>query len=204
MTELDTHLAEQDTHFARAFALIAAACERSNPDRAFPGAALAVTYRGALVAHKAFGRFTYDSGSPPIAPDTVFDLASVTKVVATTAMAMLLCQRHQLELDAPLCEALSEFDDPRSGTKNAARRAVTLNMLLAHSSGLPAYLRLYQKARSREEMIRLAATTPLEAPPGTRAAYSDIGFILLGEALERIVHEPLDHFCGARSSSLSG
>lgn len=182
--------AEQDSQFASAFSMLANACAADNPERAFPGAVLAVTHRGLLVAHKAFGRFNYEDNSPHVQTDTVFDLASVTKVVATTAMAMLLCQRRLLELETTVCELLPEFD-----TGDATRRAVTARMLLAHSSGLPAYLKLYEKAHSREELIHLAATAPLECAPGTRAAYSDIGFILLGEILERTAHEPLSHFC---------
>src|SRR5271165_6633262 len=83
---------EQETQFARAFALLREAIEQ----RAFPGAALAVTYRGGLVASQGFGRFTYEATSPEVHADTVFDLASVTKVVATTAMAMVLYQRGAL------------------------------------------------------------------------------------------------------------
>jgi len=183
-------LAIQDARYARAFSLLAIAGDVSNPERAFPGGVLAVTHRGALVAHKAFGRFTFDDESPRVQPDTVFDLASVTKVAATTAMAMLLCQRRLLELETPVCDLLPEF-----AIGGPARSAVTVRMLLAHSSGLPAYLKLYEKARSREEMIHMAATTPLECAPGVRAAYSDIGFILLGEILERTAHEPLSDFC---------
>jgi CubicO group peptidase (beta-lactamase class C family) len=182
--------ADQDARFAQAFALLTDVCRAENEECAFPGAVLAVTYRGALAALKAFGRFTYDQDSPVISADTVFDLASVTKVVATTTMAMILNERSVLALETPVCELLSEFD-----TGDAARRGVTVRMLLTHSSGLPAYIKLFETASSREELIRAAATTPLEAAPLSRAAYSDIGFILLGEILERVSHEYIDHFC---------
>lgn len=149
-----------------------------------------MTHRGVLVAHKGFGRPTYDAASPAVEAGTIFDLASVSKVVATTAMAMLLYERGLLDLDAPVAGVLRQFaaDDTR-------RAQVTLRMLLAHSSGLPAYERLFERARTREELIHAAITTPLEAEPGTRAAYSDIGFIILGEALARLADEPLDAFC---------
>ncbi len=68
-------------------------------------------------------------------------------------------------------------------------------MLLAHSSGLPAYVKLFQTAHNKDELIQQALAVPLTADPGTRAEYSDIGFILLGEAIQRITGEPLDQFC---------
>ncbi len=90
--------AQQEQQFARAFSILREAIAQ----RAFPGAALAVTHRGALVASQGFGRFTYDANSPEVRADTVFDLASLTKVLGTTAMAMLLYERGVLSLDEPL------------------------------------------------------------------------------------------------------
>lgn len=178
---------QQDRIFSSAFSIIEAAIA----DRVFPGGSIAVTHRGRLVALKAFGRFTYDSHSTLVAPDTLFDVASVSKVVATTTVAMVLYQRGLLDLEAPVAGIVPEF--ARDG--DARRRAVTLRMLLAHSSGLPAYEKLFLKARTREELLRAAFTTPLVAEPGSRAEYSDIGFIVLGEALARVAVETLDRFC---------
>ena len=93
---------DQEKQFARAFAIIRDAIEQ----RAFPGAALAVTHRGSLVASQGFGAFTYDEGAARVQAGTVFDLASLTKVIATSAVAMLLYERHQLQLDAPLANYL--------------------------------------------------------------------------------------------------
>jgi serine-type D-Ala-D-Ala carboxypeptidase len=131
----------------------------------------------------------------PITPATLFDLASLTKVVATTTMAMILYDRGLLELDAPVAGIVPEFAADSAGNSDPRRRDVTFRMLLAHSSGLPAYAKLFLKARSREDLLRAAFTMPLSADPGTRAEYSDIGFIVLGTALERIAQEPLDVFC---------
>ncbi len=180
--------AEQEKQFARAFAVIRDGIEQ----RAFPGAALAVTHRGSLIASHGFGNFTYDEGAPPIQAETVFDLASVTKVIATTAVAMLLYERHQLMLDAPLSNFLPEFVSLAPRQQQATREAVTIRMLLAHTSGLPAYEKLFLSAQSREELMRAALTTPLTVLPGTRAEYSDIGFILLGEVLAREAGLTLD------------
>lgn len=181
---------DQETQFARTFALIRDAIDQ----RAFPGAVLAVTYRGALIASQAFGRFTYDAASPEGHPDTIFDLASVTKVVATTAVAMLLLERGRLDLDSPVAVFVAEFVSLTPASQPAERRAVTMRMLLAHSSGLPAYVKLFETARTRDELLRAAYATPLLAKPGSKADYSDIGFILLGEILERLAGKSLDVF----------
>ena len=182
--------ADQEKQFARAFAVIRDAIAQ----RTFPGAVLAVTYRGSLIASRGFGRFTYDEGATAVRADTVFDLASVTKVIATTAVAMLLYERRRLKLDAPLANFLPEFVSLAPRHQQAAREAVTIRMLLTHSSGLPAYEKLFQFAQSREELVRAALTTRLVAPPGTRTEYSDIGFILLGEVLAQQAGLALDLF----------
>lgn len=180
----------QDTEFQRAFSILQDGIER----QAFPGAALAVTCRGQLVASRGFGHFTYDSGSREIASDTIFDLASLTKVVVTTTMAMILVECHQLSLDMLLSAILPDFTALAPAHQQARRKSVTIGMLLTHSSGLPAYEKLFEFAHTREELVRSAMTTPLVAAPGSRADYSDIGFILLGEALSKIAGMALDDF----------
>lgn len=126
---------------------------------------------------------------------TLFDLASLTKPIATTTMAMILYERGLLELEASIAGIVPEFLTPEFLAEDARRRTVTFRMLLAHSSGLPAYEKLFLKVSSREELLHAAFTMPLSADPGTRAEYSDIGFIILGVALERIAGEALDVFC---------
>jgi len=157
--------------------------------QAFPGASVAVVFRGELVALKAVGRFTYDAGASAVAEGTVYDVASLTKVLATTPAAMFVHQHGSLDLEAPVISLAPEFE-----TDDAHRSKVTIRMLLAHSSGLPAYVKLFETYKTREELVRAAMQTPLEAEPGSRAAYSDIGFIVLGEVLERITGESLDAF----------
>lgn len=172
--------------FARAFEFI----RQAIADHAFPAASVAITHHGNVISLKAFGRFTYDPDSPEATPSAVFDLASVTKAVATTSMAMILYERGLLDLDLPVAAVVAEFagEDPRRDT-------VTLRMLLAHSSGLPAYEKLFLRAQARDELVSAALATPLTADPGAKAEYSDIGFIILGVALERIAEESLDRFC---------
>ncbi|MGZ4821833.1 MAG: serine hydrolase domain-containing protein [Terriglobales bacterium] len=163
--------------------------------RDFPAASVAVTSYGKLVALKAFGRFTYAPDSPQVTTASVFDLASVSKVVATTSMAMILYQRGLLDLEAPVAAIVPEFAESGASGADARRRDVTVHMLLAHSSGLPAYEKLFLRVKTRAELLAAAFTTPLSADPGTRVAYSDIGFIILAAALERIADETLDRFC---------
>ena len=195
---LRLNLDQQDRRFARAFAVL----EDGIAQRAFPGAALSVVCRGELVALKGFGRFTYDANAPTVSADTIFDLASLTKVVATTPMTMLMYERGFLDLDAPVVSLAPQFD-----TGDVRRREITIRMLLAHSSGLPAYVKLWENvgvetrhaaslhADQRTAIVQAAMQTPLIADPGTRAEYSDIGFIILGEVLQHIAEDKLDDFC---------
>jgi CubicO group peptidase (beta-lactamase class C family) len=177
---------DQNDRFGAAFRVL----DDAIATRSFPAASIAVTHQGSLAALRAFGHFTYETSSPEPTPETLFDLASVTKVVATTAMAMILYQRGVIDLEMSVISIVGEFagEDPR-------RDEVTLRMLLAHSSGLPAYEKLFLRARTRDELLAAVFTTSLAHDPGEHAEYSDIGFILLGVALERLADESLDRFC---------
>lgn len=157
--------------------------------RAFPGAAYGILLNGEVAALDSAGRFTYDPESPEVTPSTIFDLASLTKVVVTTAIAMLLCDRGVLLLDSRLGDILPGF--VVGAPSGSGKYRVTLRSLLAHSAGLPGYVRLFERHHSPEAMLHAALTLPLETPPDTRAEYSDIGFILLGKALEVLAGESL-------------
>jgi CubicO group peptidase (beta-lactamase class C family) len=196
---------DQNKVFGRAFTIL----ETGIAERAFPAVSIAVTRQGQLIALRTFGNPVFPMNSEsalskfsragnfdfPITPATLFDLASLTKVIATTTMAMILYERDLLELDAPILGTIPEFLVDSCGEVDPRRRNVTFRMLLAHSSGLPAYEKLFLKARTRDELLRATFTMPLSTNPGTRAEYSDIGFIVLGVALERIAQESLDVFC---------
>jgi len=155
----------------------------------FPGCAFGVLVQNQIVFQGALGRFTYDPDAPLVQPNTVFDIASLTKVVATTAAAMLLYQRGQLDLDTPLGELLPGFIIGRAPQEHA--RQVTLRHLLAHNSGLPGYVEFFRAAATPAALYRACLPLPVEAEPGTRAEYSDPGFILLGKALEVLTGEYL-------------
>jgi CubicO group peptidase (beta-lactamase class C family) len=141
----------------------------------------------------AVGRFTYEPQSSCVEPDTIFDLASLTKVLATTAAAMQLYDREVFALDVPLAEWLPEF--AAADPSDARRSLITPRMLLDHSSGLPGYVRLFESTNDRLTMIDACLRQPLTADPGTRAEYSDIGFMILGYLIEKITSERLDSFC---------
>ena len=175
----------QDQVFSQAFSMLREAIGQQ--------ASVAVTHRGRLIGLKSFGQFPYERDSPSVNQTTLFDLASLTKVVATTPMAMLLYERGLLDLEAPVAAIVPEFI--RDAEQDPRRHDVTLRMLLSHSSGLPAYEKLYLKCHTRDELLHAAITMPLASDPATRAVYSDIGFIILGIALERLADEPLDRFC---------
>jgi CubicO group peptidase (beta-lactamase class C family) len=155
--------------------------------RAFPGCAFGVLVGNAPVLSGALGRFTYEASSPAVTPETLYDIASVTKVAITTAAAMLLHQRGILDLETPLGELLPGFVIGRAPGSYA--RHVRLHHLLAHSSGLPGYVKFFETHTTPLGLLHAALELPIEAPPGTRAEYSDPGFILLGKALEVLIQK---------------
>jgi CubicO group peptidase (beta-lactamase class C family) len=171
------------------FAAATRVLEEAIAARAFPGCAFGVLTEGEAALLGARGRFSYEEAAPAVTPETVWDVASLTKVVATTAAAMLLHQREQLDLETPLGELLPDFAANRAADDRARR--VTLRHLLAHNSGLPGYVQFFRTAATAEALLQACMTLPLEAEPGTRAEYSDPGFILLGKALEALTGEAL-------------
>ncbi len=180
-----TAVADSSARFASAHRVLQDAIAA----RAFPGCAFGVLAQGEVALQGALGRFTYDESSPAVTPETVFDIASVTKVAATTAVAMLLHQRGLLDLETPLGELLPGFIVGRQPGTFA--RHVRLRHLLAHSSGLPGYVELFRAHTTPAAILRACLELPIEGVPGARAEYSDPGFILLGKALEVIAGEPL-------------
>jgi serine-type D-Ala-D-Ala carboxypeptidase len=157
--------------------------------RAFPGSTFGVLVDGKTVLEGARGRFTYEESSPAVSLETIYDVASITKVAATTAAAMLLHQRGILDLETPLGELLPGFVVGRAPDQKG--RLVTLQHLLAHNSGLPGYVELFRNEATASGLMQACLQLPLEAEPGVRAEYSDPGFILLGKALEVLLRDDL-------------
>jgi len=168
-------------------ALIDRAVKQGLSAGGFPGAAIVVGRRGAIVWEKGYGSADWGFGLPTVdAQSTLYDLASLTKVVATSAAAMVLYDRGKLKLDAPVSRYLPSF---RGGDKDR----VTVRDLLTHRSGLPAG-RSLAGAHNAREARRLVIATPLDVPPGTRTEYSDVGADVLGFVIEAIAGERLDEF----------
>jgi beta-N-acetylhexosaminidase len=177
-----------DTKLKPAYAVL----DRAVADRAFPGGVVAVGYQGQLLVH-AFGRQTYDATSPAtspaVTPDTIYDAASLTKAVVTTTLVAMQIEAGRLALDLPVARYIPEWN---SGPNPEWRRGVTIRHLLTHSSGLPAHKDYYLTAHSKREIVASICDEPLEYAPGTKTIYSDLGFILLGEILERITGRAVD------------
>ena len=174
------------------FAAVYRVLDEAGAAHAFPGCAFGVLAQDEAALTGALGRFTYDESSPAVTAETRYDIASITKVAATTATAMLLHQRGLLDLETPLHELLPGFTANRAADDPARR--VKLRHLLAHNSGLPGYVEFFRAASTPKELLNACLALPLEAEPGARAVYSDPGFILLGKALEALTGETLAAF----------
>lgn len=170
-----------------AFEVIEAAIK----DKAFPGATLAVGYRGKVSLH-AFGKFTYDSGARNVGIDTMYDIASLTKVVATTTLVAKLVEGDfpiRLDLDAPVERYLPEW---ASGPQPEWRHRVTVRHLMTHTSGLPPFKEYWRTSKSKQDTLDKIFVEPLDYEPGTKEVYSDLGIILMAEIIERLTGKPLD------------
>jgi beta-N-acetylhexosaminidase len=161
---------------------------------AFPGGVLAVGYHDQVTVHP-FGSFTRDAKAPQVTENTIYDLASLTKVIVTTSSAMMLVQQKRLDLDAPVERYLPEFSAAAKADPNPSWRArITVRMLMLHDSGLPAHRDYYKEAKGHDAVLAKILAEPLVHEPGTQVEYSDLGFILLGEIIERLTGETLEQF----------
>lgn len=166
----------------------------------FPGAALAVGRRGRLVRLQGYGHLSREPGAAPVEATTLYDLASLTKVVGPTAAAMALVDDGLLELNAPVQRYIPEWHSP-SGTgpqSDASRQRVTVRHLLTHMAGLPAGLAIHARAESPADAMRRVIQAPLTLDPGAVALYSDLSMILLAEVVSRAAGEPLDRLLARR------
>jgi beta-glucosidase-like glycosyl hydrolase/CubicO group peptidase (beta-lactamase class C family) len=165
--------------------------ERAVAERAFPGGVVAVGRDGALVHLRAFGRLSYDPDAAEARTDTIYDLASLTKVVVTSTAAMILVDEGRLDVSRPVSAFLPRF-------RGAGKGKVAVENLLTHSSGLDWWAPLYQDTTGKQAYVERIQAMELTYPTGTRSLYSDLGLILLGEVLERVAGEPLDVFAQKR------
>jgi CubicO group peptidase (beta-lactamase class C family) len=158
--------------------------EQGISEKRMPGAVLWVEHRGA-VYQKAYGQRAIEPAAEPMTEDTIFDSASLTKVVATTPAIMLLVERGQIDLDAPVSRYVEEF-------RREGKEAITVRQLLTHVSGLRAGLS--PRPEGSKAAIVMACQEKLVSPPGSTFLYSDINFILLGEIVARVSGYPLERF----------
>jgi len=155
-------------------------------DSAFPGAIAVVGDKNGTLVTVTAGQLDWQPSPAPNA-STLWDLASLTKVVGLTTAMMLLVESHRVDLDAPVQRYVPEFS-------GRWKETVTIRHLLTHSSGLPAWRPLYKEAETRAAAMALAIATPLDTLPGIRMVYSDLGAIILGEVVMRVTGQPLDRF----------
>jgi len=160
-------------------------------EQAFPGAVLMVGHRGTLVVEAAVGKLDYSPDATPVSPDTIYDLASLSKAIATTSAAMMLVDSGRLLLDAAVQDYLPEFKGPN-------KEKVRVSNLLTHSAGLPAFLPLYKEVAGYRQFLTKVYDAPLEYEPGSRMVYSDLGMVLLGEIISRASARPLDRLLAER------
>ncbi|MGB7759977.1 MAG: serine hydrolase domain-containing protein, partial [Bryobacteraceae bacterium] len=151
-----------------------------------PGAVVVIGHEGKIVYQKAYGRRAIVPEPETMTADTIFDLASLTKVVATTTALMQLFEQGKFRLNDKVTDYIPEFQDGKS--------AVTLRNLFTHFSGLKPDVPLAQPWSGYQTGIKLACTNPPDGPPGARFVYSDINFILLGELVHRLSGQALSGY----------
>src|SRR5437868_7030879 len=179
-----------DEEASKPFPAVDAAVNAAITRGDIPGAMVLVGHDGKVVYRRAYGLRSAEPISQPMTADTIFDVSSLTKVIATAPAIMRMVSLGQLRLNDPVVRYLPEFNAP-------GKQDVTIRMLLTHFSGLPPDLDLSQPWQGREEGARRALAEPLIHPPGARFVYSDINFILLGLVVERVSGMPLEKYAEA-------
>lgn len=158
---------------------------------AAPGGVLAVGRYGRIVYMKGFGRQDTAQASAPVDGNTMYDIASLTKVIATTTAAMILEETGQLDLDRTVASYLPEFNAPE-------KAGITVKMILTHRGGLEAFAPLYKEFKGREQYLAQINARPLKSPPGTETIYSDWDIILAQFIIERLTGKTLDQFAAEK------
>lgn len=157
-------------------------------DSAFPGAVVLISKDGEIQFHKAFGTYTYDKGSKKVTTKTIYDLASLTKVIATTTAAMICVDRNLFDLNDKIIKFIPEF-----ASNN--KMNITIKNLLIHNSGLPAWKKFWEVYDNPKEILSDIYNSKLEYEIGTKTVYSDLGIITLGKIIEKVSGKSLDLFC---------
>ncbi len=156
-------------------------------DHAAPGGSLAVGRYGRIVHIKGYGRLDPAPGYGAVDQNTIYDMASLTKVIATTTASMILEEKGQLDLDRTVASYLPGFNAPD-------KAAITVRMIVTHRGGLEAFAALYKTSKGRDEYLTQINSRPLKSTPGTATVYSDWDMILQQFIIERITGQTLDQF----------
>jgi uncharacterized protein YbbC (DUF1343 family)/CubicO group peptidase (beta-lactamase class C family) len=157
-------------------------------DGQIPGAVVLVGHDGEIIYRKAFGERALEPRREAMTEDTIFDVASLTKVIATTTAVMQLAEKGQIRVNDPVVKYIPEFAEN-------GKEEITVRELLTHHSGLPKDLDLSQPWEGRETALRMAYADKPTYPPGSRFLYSDVNFIVLGALVERVSGLSLDEYC---------
>ena len=169
------------------FANVDSTIEAAISDTAFPGAVLLVQKDGKIIYEKAYGHYTYDESSKPMSINTIFDLASVSKVVATTTAAMICIDRGLFQLDDKVVKYIPEFGQN-------GKDKITIRNLLLHNSGLIAWKKFYESMTTPEEVLADIYASKLEYETGTKMVYSDWGLITMQQIIQKVTGKSLDVF----------
>ena len=168
--------------------------QRAVDSKLIPGAVIEIKKGNQIICRKAYGfaERNDDQNQPmahpvPMTTDCLFDLASLTKVVGTTTAVMLLVDRGLVRIDDPVGKYIGAFNE-------GEKRQITIRHLLTHTAGLITWYPLFYRAHNKQEAYQLINQLPLAFPVGKSRHYSDLGFILLGEIIEKITNMPLDQF----------
>ncbi|HOX55860.1 MAG TPA: serine hydrolase domain-containing protein [Candidatus Paceibacterota bacterium] len=173
------------------FSETAAILRRGIEDHAFPGCTVVVGTADKVLWSEAFGCLDY-TGHVPVTKQTLYDLASVTKVAGTTSVFMQLMQQGKVRMSDPVSAYLPEFIDLAPDDEDKAKRKqITVGHLLTHTAGLTSWKAYYRTQTNYAAMLRAILTTPLESDPGARVRYSDFGMLLAGEVAARAGKKPL-------------
>lgn len=157
-------------------------------EKSFPGAQLIIESHGNTILEKNFGRYTYDADAPAVNANSIFDLASVTKVIATTTAIMQLYDKGRLNLNDNVSLYIPEFASQDKGD-------IKITNLLLHNSGLKAWVPFYKTFKTKEEVLNAIYNASLDYPTGSKFVYSDLNAVLLAKIVEKITDMSFDEYC---------
>lgn len=169
------------------FAVVDSLMSKGIADSVFPGSVLLIAQRGKVIYRKPFGKYTYENTAVEISEESMFDIASLTKVLGTTSAAMFLYDEGKIKLDEYVKTYLPEF-------AANGKEKVTVRNILLHNSGLPAFKPFYKYLSKAEDVVADIMNTKLNSAPGEKYVYSDLGIITLQKIIEKISGKTLDEY----------